>query len=53
VAWFHFAGNTYVLETAAGASGNHTGDTLVKLTGLTQFTNTDGELSIGMLHLAG
>jgi len=53
VAWFHFGGNTYVLETAAGSAGDHTADTLVKLTGLTQFTNPDGELSIGMLHLMG
>jgi hypothetical protein len=53
VAWFQFGGNTFVLETAATKAGDHSGDTLVKLTGLTQFTNTEGDLSIGMIHLAG
>ena len=53
VAWFQFGGNTYVLETATGAAGNHVGDTLVRLTGLTQFTGSDGELAFGSLHLAG
>ena len=53
VAWFQFGGNTYILESAQGKAGDHAGDTLVKLTGLTQFTNTDGDLSVGMIHLAG
>jgi S-layer protein len=53
VAWFQFNGNTYVLESAGGAQVNHVGDTLVKLTGLTQFTGSNGELAFGMLHLAG
>ena len=53
VAWFQFDGNTYVLETALGNNGNHMGDTLVRLTGLTQFTGSNGELAFGALHLAG
>lgn len=53
VAWFQFNGNTYVLESAVGTAGNHVGDTLIKFTGLTQFTGDDGELAFGMLHLAG
>jgi hypothetical protein len=53
VAWFQFGGNTFVLETGAIKAGDHSGETLVKLTGLTQFTNTEGDLSIGMIHLAG
>ncbi len=53
VSWFQFNGNTYVLESALGAAGNHIGDTVIKLTGLTQFTGSDGELAFGMLHLAG
>jgi hypothetical protein len=53
VAWFQFDGHTYVFESALGNSGNHVGDTLVRLTGLTQFTGNDGELSFGALHLAG
>jgi len=53
VAWFQFGGNTYVLEAVSGNAGNHAGDTLIKLTGLTQFTGDNNELSIGMLHLAG
>jgi hypothetical protein len=53
VAWFQFEGNTYVLESATGNAGSHAGDTLVRLTGLTQFTGNDGELAFGALHLAG
>jgi len=53
VAWFQFGGNTYILESANGKAGDHAGDTLVKLTGLTHFSNTDGDLSVGMIHLAG
>ena len=53
VAWFQFGGNTYVLESANGSTGNHAGDTLIKLVGLTQFTGNNGEFSIGALHLAG
>jgi len=53
VAWFQFDGDTYVLETATGNAGNHMGDTLVRLTGLTQFTGDDGQLAFSTLHLAG
>jgi hypothetical protein len=53
VAWFQFDGNTYVLESATGNAGNHLGDTLVRLTGLTQFTGDNGELAFSTLHLAG
>lgn len=53
VAWFQFDGNTYVLESAVGSYGNHVGDTLVRLTGLTQFTGGNEELAFGVLHLAG
>jgi S-layer protein len=53
VAWFQFDGDTYVLESAAGRAGQHVGDTLVRLTGVTQFSGTDSELSFGVLHLAG
>ena len=53
VAWFQFDGNTYIFESANGISAAIAGDTLVKLTGLTQFTGGAGELSLGMLHLAG
>lgn len=53
VAWFHFEGNTYIFESANGMSASIAGDTLVKLTGVTQFTGGAGELSLGMLHLAG
>jgi hypothetical protein len=53
VAWFQFGGNTYVYESVSGNAANHSGDTLIQLTGLTQFTNTNADLSIGMLHLAG
>jgi len=53
LAWFQFGGDTYVLEAVSGSAGNHAGDTLIKLTGLTQFTGDNNELSIGILHLAG
>ncbi|APB98169.1 hypothetical protein [Polynucleobacter asymbioticus] len=53
IAWFQFGGDTYLLESAHGSMGNHLGDTLVKLSGVTQFTGASGELSIGMLHFVG
>ena len=53
LAWFQFDGNTYLLETATGDAGHHAGDTLVRLTGLLQFSGADSELNFGVLHLAG
>ena len=53
VSWFQFNGDTYLLETAMGDVGNHIGDTLVKIVGITHFTGPTGELAIGMLHFLG
>lgn len=53
IAWFQFAGATYILESAGGASTGHIGDTLIRLTGTIEFSGIDGELSPGMLHLLG
>ncbi len=53
IAWFQFGGDTYLLESAHGSMGDHLGDTLVKLSGVTQFTGANGELSIGILHFVG
>jgi len=53
IAWFHFDGATYILESAGDAGAGHIGDTLIKLTGTITFSGVDGTLSQGMLHLLG
>lgn len=53
IAWFHFDGATYVLESVAGAHASNVGDTLVKLTGTITFSGVDGELANGVLNLLG
>lgn len=48
IAWFHFDGATYILESAAGAG--HAGDTLVRLTGTINLTDSSITLSQGLMQ---
>jgi hypothetical protein len=48
IAWFYFDGATYILESAAGPG--HTGDTLVRLTGSVNFTDSSITLSQGLMQ---
>jgi hypothetical protein len=53
IAWFHFDGATYILESVANVNESNVGDTLVRLTGIITFSGVDGDLSTGMLNLLG
>jgi hypothetical protein len=53
IAWFHFDGATYILESVGDAQASNVGDTLIRLTGTFSFTGVDGALSTGMLNLLG
>ena len=53
IAWFHFDGATYILESVGDAQAPNVGDTLIRLTGTFSFTGVDGALSTGMLNLLG
>ena len=53
IAWFHFDGATYILESVGDLHASNVGDTLIKLTGTVTFTGVDGALSTGMLNLVG
>lgn len=48
IAWFHFDGATYILESAAGPG--LTGDTLVRLTGTVNLTDSSITLSQGLMQ---
>jgi hypothetical protein len=53
IAWFHFEGATYILESVAGINESNVGDTLIRLTGTITFSDVDGALSTGALNLLG
>ena len=48
IAWFHFDGATYIYESASGT--DHTGDTLVRLTGTVSLSDTPIVLSQGLVQ---
>ena len=53
IAWFHFDGATYILESIAGVNESNVGDTLIRLTGTISFSGAEGSLSAGTLNLVG